>query len=386
MIYWQLFLSFLQIGMFSFGGGYAALPLIQEQVVTQHGWLSRSEFTDLITISQMTPGPIAVNSATFVGIRLAGFLGALAATFGCILPSCILVTVLSYLYLKYRKMSMLQGVLETLRPAVVSMIAAAGVSILITAFWNDAVSFMSTKWDSIVIFVVSGLAGLIWGVIPAIFKAYFNTNETLFTLMLNYVAMQIVTFCIVFWENPSGSNTVGIINAATKGGWFPTIFGNAYTLNVIIVLAITLVVYVYMKYSKQGYEISVVGESQNTARYAGIDVKKVIIRTMMISGAICGIAGAVIVSGASHTISTSTAGGRGFTAIIVAWMSKFNPLAMILVSGFLVFMQQGSIQVASQFGLNENASDIITGILLFFLIGCEFFINYKLEFRKKGEK
>ena len=238
----------------------------------------------------------------------------------------------------------------------------------------------------IVIFVVSGLAGLIWGVIPAIFKAYFNTNETLFTLMLNYVAMQIVTFCIVFWENPSGSNTVGIINAATKGGWFPTIFGNAYTLNVIIVLAITLVVYVYMKYSKQGYEISVVGESQNTARYAGIDVKKVIIRTMMISGAICGIAGAVIVSGASHTISTSTAGGRGFTAIIVAWMSKFNPLAMILVSGFLVFMQQGSIQIASQFGLNENASDIITGILLFFLIGCEFFINYRLEWKKNHKE
>lgn len=238
----------------------------------------------------------------------------------------------------------------------------------------------------ILIFVVSGLAGLIWGVIPAIFKAYFNTNETLFTLMLNYVAMQIVTFCIVFWENPSGSNTVGIINAATRKGWFPTIFGNAYTLNVIIVLAITLLVYIYMKYSKQGYEISVVGESQNTARYAGINVKKVIIRTMMISGAICGIAGAVIVSGASHTISTSTAGGRGFTAIIVAWMSKFNPLAMILVSGFLVFMQQGSIQIASQYGLNENASDIITGILLFFLIGCEFFINYKLEFRKKGDK
>ena len=126
---------------------------------------------------------------------------------------------------------------------------------------------------------------------------------------------------------------------------FPTIFGNAYTLNVIIVLVITLVVYVYMKYSKQGYEISVVGESQNTARYAGIDVKKVIIRTMMISGAICGIAGAVIVSGASHTISTSTAGGRGFTAIIVAWMSKFNPLAMILFPDSLLFIAAGSIQV-----------------------------------------
>ena len=211
----------------------------------------------------------------------------------------------------------------------------------------------------ILIFVASAAAGLIWGLIPAVFKAYFNTNETLFTL---------------------------IINAAGQKGWFPSIFGNMYGLNVIVVLIITLGMYVYMKYSKQGYEIAVVGESQNTARYAGINVKKVIIRTMMLSGAICGIAGCLIVSGASHTISTSTAGGRGFTAIIVAWMSKFNPFAMILVSAFLVFMQQGSIQIASQFGLNENASDIITGILLFFLIGCEFFINYKLEWKKNHKE
>lgn len=234
----------------------------------------------------------------------------------------------------------------------------------------------------VVIFVASALSGMIWGVIPAIFKAHFNTNETLFTLMLNYVAMQLVTFCIVFWENPAGSNTVGVIGAAGQKGWFPEVFGTTYGLNVILVAVLTIGVHIYMKYSKHGYEITVVGESQNTARYAGIDVKKVIIRTMMISGAICGFAGALIVSGASHTISTSTAGGRGFTAIIVAWMSKFNPFAMVLVSLFLVFMQQGSIQIASQFGLNENASDIITGILLFFLIGCEFFINYRLEFRK----
>lgn len=234
----------------------------------------------------------------------------------------------------------------------------------------------------VVIFIASALSGMIWGVIPAIFKAHFNTNETLFTLMLNYVAMQLVTFCIVFWENPAGSNTVGVIGAAGQKGWFPTVFGTTYGLNVILVAVLTIGVHIYMKYSKHGYEITVVGESQNTARYAGIDVKKVIIRTMMISGAVCGFAGALIVSGASHTISTSTAGGRGFTAIIVAWMSKFNPFAMVLVSLFLVFMQQGSIQIASQFGLNENASDIITGILLFFLIGCEFFINYRLEFRK----
>ena len=235
-------------------------------------------------------------------------------------------------------------------------------------------------------FLGSAAAAMIWGVIPAFFKAYWNTNETLFTLMMNYVAMQIVTFCIVFWENPEGSNTVGIINAPTQAGWLPALGEWTYGWNVIIIMAITLLMYFYLKYSKQGYEIAVVGESENTALYAGISVKKVIMRTMAISGAICGIAGFVLVSGASHTISTSTAGGRGFTAIIVAWMSKFNTFAMILVSFFLVFMEKGAIQIASQFNLNENASEVITGIILFFLIGCEFFINYKVEFRKNRKE
>ncbi len=236
------------------------------------------------------------------------------------------------------------------------------------------------------IILTSAAAGMLWGFLPAVFKAYMNTNETLFTLMLNYVAMQIVTFCIVYWENPAGSNTVGIINSATRKGWFPKLFGMDYGWNVLIVLIVTVLVTVYMNHSRQGYEISVVGESINTAQYVKINVKKVIIRTMMISGAICGIAGSIIVCGGSHTISTSTAGGRGFTAIIVAWMSKFNPWAMLIVSALLVFMQQGSIQIASQYGLNENASDIITGILLFFLIGCEFFINYQTKFRKKNRE
>ena len=236
----------------------------------------------------------------------------------------------------------------------------------------------------LVMFLTSVIAGGLWGFIPAVFKAYWNTNETLFTLMMNYVATSIVACMTNILRGKASS--LGKLNMSTQVGWFPQFLGQRYNINILIVVILMFVMFFYLKYSKQGYEISVVGESQSTARYAGIDVKKVVIRTMMISGAICGIAGAVIVSGASHTISTSTAGGRGFTAIIVAWMSKFNPLAMILVSGFLVFMQQGSIQVASQFGLNENASDIITGILLFFLIGCEFFINYKLEFRKEGEK
>ena len=159
MIYLQLFLSFLQIGLFSFGGGYAAMPLIQGQVVTLHGWLTMSEFTDLITISQMTPGPIAVNSATFVGLKIAGIPGAIVATAGCILPSCIIVTILAKLYLKYRTMDLLQGVLKSLRPAVVAMIASAGILILKNAFWGsgETISLTGTEWSMVVIFGISVL-------------------------------------------------------------------------------------------------------------------------------------------------------------------------------------------------------------------------------------
>ena len=156
MIWFQLFLSFLQIGLFSFGGGYAAMPLIQEQIVNIHGWLDMDQFTDLITISQMTPGPIAINSATFVGIRIGGIPGALVATLGCILPSCIIVTLLAKLYLKYQKLDVLQSVLNSLRPAVVALIASAGISILVTAFWGSEgmIRLADTDWLLVVIFIV----------------------------------------------------------------------------------------------------------------------------------------------------------------------------------------------------------------------------------------
>ena len=282
---------------------------------------------------------------------------------------------------------------ETIKIAIPLLITAIGISFAFKMkFWNIgaegqiliggacsaavmiyAGDKMSPVLLLIVMFVASALGGMIWGMIPAVFKAYWNTNETLFTLMLNYVAMQVVTYCIVFWENPKGSNTVGIINQATQAGWLPELFGQKYGWNVLIVLILTVGMFIYLKYCKQGYEIAVVGESENTAKYAGIHVKKVIIRTMAISGAICGIAGFVIVSGASHTISTATAGGRGFTAIIVAWLVSFG----------IVFMNQGAVQIATQYGLNENASDVILGIILFFLIGAEFFINYRVKRTKK---
>lgn len=230
----------------------------------------------------------------------------------------------------------------------------------------------------IVMIIASIVAGAIWAVIPAIFKAKFNTNETLFTLMMNYVGIQLVSYFTMYWENPKGSGTIGIINQSTHAGWFPTIGDYNYLLNIIIVLVLTVVMYVYLKYSKHGYEISVVGESVNTARYVGINVNKVIIRTMLLSGAICGIAGLLLVGGTSHTLTTSISDNRGFTGIMVAWLAKFNPFAMILTSFIFVFFERGASEVATVYGLNESFSDIISGIVLFFIIGSEFFINYKI--------
>lgn len=238
----------------------------------------------------------------------------------------------------------------------------------------------------LVMVVTSVVAGALWGFLPAVFKAKFNTNETLFTLMMNYIAIQITAYCIPLWERTRGSNKVGLINEMTETGWFPWVFGKEYTLNVIIVLALTVIMFIYLRNSKQGYEIAVVGDSENTARYAGINVKKVIIRTMILSGAVCGLAGFIAVSGVSHTISTSTAGGRGFTAIIVAWLAKFNTFVMIAVSALIVFLQMGAKAIATKYGLNSYASEMITGIILFFILGSEFFIRYRLIFRKKHSR
>ena len=238
----------------------------------------------------------------------------------------------------------------------------------------------------IVMLVVSILAGAIWALIPAIFKANFNTNETLFTLMMNYVAIQIVSYFCMYWENPKGSGKIGVINGNSMQGWLPTIGDYDYLLNILIVLVLTVAMYIYLKYSKHGYELSVVGESENTAKYIGINVKKVILRTMFVSGAVCGIAGFLLVGGTDHTISSSTAGNRGFTAIMVSWLAKFNPIYMILTSFLLVFLSAGARQISMVFNLNESFSDIITGIILFFIIGSEFFINYELKFRKANKE
>ncbi len=262
------------------------------------------------------------------------------------------------------------------------MLVGGAATAAVMIYFSDK---LSTPVLFIAMIAASMVSGIIWGIIPAIFKAYWNTNETLFTLMMNYIALQLVNFLITYWENPVGSNKVGTINLQSKAGWLVSNFG-MYGWHIIIVAVITVLMFVYMKFTKHGYEVSVVGESENTAKYAGINVKKVIIRTMAISGAIASLAGFLTVSGADHTIKSTTAGGRGFTAIVVAWLAHLNPFVMVVVSFFLVFLSNGSIQIASQFNLNESMSDVITGIILFFILGCEFFINYKVQFRKKGVK
>ncbi|MBR7077840.1 MAG: ABC transporter permease [Clostridia bacterium] len=237
----------------------------------------------------------------------------------------------------------------------------------------------------ILMFAASLIFGMLWAIIPAIFKAAWNTNETLFTLMMNYVAMQIIQICVSIWA-PNGSGVMGHINPTTYKGWLPDVFGQKYLINIIFVTILTGILFVYLTFSKHGYEISVVGESENTARYIGINVKKVILRTMAVSGLICGFAGFLLVAGENHTITKDLAGGMGFTAIMVSWLAKFNPLIMMGVSFLLSFLHLGGVQVAQDCRLNESIPEIITGIILFFIIGCEFFTRYKLNFRSAGKE
>ena len=243
------------------------------------------------------------------------------------------------------------------------------------------------NWLLLVVMTVASLAaGALWGFLPGFFKAKWNTNETLFTLMMNYIATQLVAYFIIIWEVPKGSGKIGIINQDTQAGWLPTIGNQKYLLAILVVAILTGLMYIYLNYSKHGYEIAVVGESRRTASYAGIKVDRVIIRTMALSGALCGLIGLLLTSSTDHTMTTTIVDGRGFTAVMVSWMAKFNPVIMIFVSLLLVVLSRGASEISTAFGLNRSFSDILTGIILFFIIGCEFFINYKVQFRSSGKK
>ena len=228
--------------------------------------------------------------------------------------------------------------------------------------------------------ILSTLTGAVWGLIPAIFKAKWNTNETLFTLMMNYIAIQCVTYFLKIFGNAQGN-----LEPMPKFA-LPKIFGGSYFFNILLIAAICAIMYVYLRYSKQGYEISVVGESERTAKYVGINVPKVIVRTMIISGALCGLIGFLLVANGSCSVTTTIAGGRGFTAILVSWLGKFNPVYMILTSFLVIFLQRGTSFMGEIYRLDTSMADIFIGVVLLTIIGCEFFINYKINFRKKNKE
>ena len=224
-------------------------------------------------------------------------------------------------------------------------------------------------------------AGALWGFLPSFFKAKWNTNGTLFTLMMNYIATQLAAFFIIIWEVPKGAGKIGIINQNSEAGWLPVIGGKQYLLTILVVAIMTILMYIYLTYSKHGYEIAVVGESQRTASYAGIKVERVIIRTMVLSGAVCGLMGLLLTAGTDHTLTTTIVGGRGFTAVMVSWLAKFNPIVMVFTSLLLVVLSRGASEISSVFSLNHSFADILTGIILFFIIGSEFFLTYKVSLR-----
>lgn len=236
-------------------------------------------------------------------------------------------------------------------------------------------------WVNLLMIITSIAAGIIWALIPAIFKAFFKTNESLFTLMMNYIAVGLVSYFITKYSN-SGSNTILPI----EQGNLPVI-GNEYLLTIIVVGLITAFMIIYFKFSKHGYEVSVVGESENTARYIGINVKKVVLRTMALSGAVCGIIGMLIIGSIDKTITTSSANNMGFTAIMVAWLANLNPITMIIAALFITFVDKGMSTVRMKFGLTNIATtNIVLGFIYFFVIACQFFITYKVIFTKKGKK
>ncbi len=236
----------------------------------------------------------------------------------------------------------------------------------------------------ITMFLAGAIGGGIWGLIPAFFKVKYNTNETLFTLMLNYIALYIVAILRDGpWIDPKSQGFPKIARFAPN-----TMLDKVWGIQFgwIVALVLVIIIFVYLRYSKQGYEIGVVGESQDTARYAGMNVKKIVLRTMFFSGAICGLAGMIKATGSDITLTTSVAGGVGFTAIIVAWLAQLNPIMILVVSFAFSVLEKGSSVVQSTFGLSTNSADVLQGIILFFILGCEFFVRFKLVRNKKSKE
>ena len=290
---------------------------------------------------------------------------------------------------------------ETVKTAVPLLLCAMGIAFAFKMkFWNiggegqilmgaigaSYFAYFHKEWPHVLLIIVMILAAIvcggIYGLIPALFKSKWNTNETLFTLMLNYIAL----YFIIYLENNSWKapgTTYPKFAMFSPNARIAQILGIQWGWIAIIILCV--IAWIYFNKTKQGYEVAVVGESNATARYAGINVGSVFKRTMFLSGAFCGLAGFFQTAGNNGLLAETTAGGVGFTAITVAWMAKMNPYAMLVIAFFISVLERGCNKIETTIGIPASVSDLIIGIILFFILGCEFFINYRLIFKKGKE-
>lgn len=303
----------------------------------------------------------------------------------------------------FLEMALLLGIAVALCPAYEMRFWNVGAQgqILMGALGYALVMIYGTGLPNAAIIILGLLAavamGALWGFIPAAFKAKWGTNETLFTLMMNYIAIQLVSFCTINWQGAKSS--LGYLNGVTKQGWLDEVLkssgvtslvnlgSNAAALPLIIVSVLVVFMFIYITYTKHGYELKVIGESLNTARYTGIHVRWTIMRTLLLSGALCGLIGFIYVSCVDHSISSETSGGYGFTAIIVCWLAYFNPFLMIIYAFLIVFLNRGAINlknVSYAPALNEYSCEILVFVIILTIMLSEFFIRYKLVFRKKA--
>lgn len=292
---------------------------------------------------------------------------------------------------------------ESIIQAIPLIVSSLGISIAFRMkFWNIgaegqiimgafAASYFALYWSNLPVYVMlplmflaSAAAGGIWALIPAVFKAQFGTNETLFTLMMNYIAQKIIVYVQYGpWKDPKalGAGKIALFgdNAA-----LPEVFG--IHIGWIITVVLVVLVYIFINKTKRGYEIQVIGESENTARYAGMNVKKIILSSLILSGALCGLVGMFQVSGVNHTLSYQVANGVGFTAIITTWLAGLSAPVIVIVCFLFAVLQQGGTFIQTAFSIHSSAAQLIQGMILFFVLGSEFFIQYKLVLKQKTDK
>ncbi len=243
------------------------------------------------------------------------------------------------------------------------------------------------QWALILLMAFAGiLAGGLWGLIPAWFKTRFGTNETLFTLMLNYIALHLVTFLREGpWRDPSGGfAAMPRFPKPARLPELPFLMAGKLHIGWIVMLVMVAAVFVYLKYTKQGYELTVVGENERTARYAGMPVSKIVLRTMLLSAGICGLAGMLQVAGSDRQLTDGIGGGRGFQAVSVVWLARLNPFGALAVSFLFSVMQKGFSMMQTEYRIPASMSDILQGIILFCVLGAEFFLQYRVMRRKEA--